>query len=51
MDEYPPLLGSHSAELVDSLGVLDAKLLLALSTTRLIPEAAWGALATGDARE
>jgi purine-binding chemotaxis protein CheW len=50
MDEYPPLLGSDSAEIVDSLGVLDTKLLLALSTMRLLPDAAWASVTAGDAQ-
>jgi purine-binding chemotaxis protein CheW len=45
---FPPLLGSESAELIESLAVLDAKLLVALTTTRLIPEGAWAELAVGE---
>jgi len=44
LDEMPPLLGHASEQAVRAVGTLDAELLLALRTARLVPESVWRAL-------
>jgi len=41
LTELPPLLGGASADVVRALGLLDARLLVVLETSKLLPEVAW----------
>lgn len=45
MVEVPGLVGSDGARLLESVGRLDGALLVVLRTVRILPAAAWGALA------
>ena len=47
--EIPPLLQQASSEVVSAVGILDAQLLLVLTTFRLLPESVWDALAASEA--
>jgi purine-binding chemotaxis protein CheW len=44
LHELPPLLGDARADLVATLGAIDAQLLLVLRTARVVPESFWAAL-------
>lgn len=48
--ELPPLLRDMGAELITSVSVLDASLLLLLETSRMVPEAVWMALEANEGR-
>lgn len=43
IDELPPLLGDHATE-ATRMGALDAKLLVVLQTSRVVPEPTWNAI-------
>ncbi len=43
--EIPPLLRDANSELISAIGVLDAKLLVVLRSTRVAPDGVWQALA------
>lgn len=43
--QMPPLLSEAHAEVVEAIGVLDARLLLVLRASRLLPQEAWEKLA------
>lgn len=47
--ELPPLLRDASADVIASVGSLDARLLVVLSSTRLLPESAWADLRVHEA--
>jgi purine-binding chemotaxis protein CheW len=47
--ETPPLLQVARADLIESVGVLDAQLLVVLRASRLVPEDAWHKLELGRA--
>jgi purine-binding chemotaxis protein CheW len=49
LTELPPLLRRASAEVVAAVGLLDARLLLVLETSRVLPDSGWGSLETGGA--
>ncbi len=49
LSELPPLLRSASAEVVTAVGSLDARLLLLLETSRMLPDPSWANLDTGGA--
>ncbi|HKO53721.1 MAG TPA: chemotaxis protein CheW [Polyangiaceae bacterium] len=44
LGELPPLLGGASAEVITALGSLDARLLLLLETSRMLPDSGWASL-------
>lgn len=44
LSDVPPLLRDASADVVASIGSLDAELLLVLETARLVPDAVWSAI-------
>lgn len=44
LHDLPPLLRDANAEAIASIGILDAELLVMLSSGRLVPEAVWTAL-------
>jgi purine-binding chemotaxis protein CheW len=44
LSELPPLLGSASAEVITAVGSLDARLLLVLETSRMLPDSSWASL-------
>lgn len=50
LNELPPLLGGASAQVVVSLGSLDARLLLLLETSRIVPDASWATLSAHGVR-
>jgi purine-binding chemotaxis protein CheW len=41
VDKMPPLLRDARAEVIEAIGVLDARLLLVLRASRLLPEEIW----------
>jgi purine-binding chemotaxis protein CheW len=45
VEEMPPLLRDARAEVIEAVGVLDARLLLVLRASRLLPEEIWQKLA------
>jgi purine-binding chemotaxis protein CheW len=45
LHQAPSLLGGSAAELMSSIGVLDASLLVVLNAARIVPEAVWHSLA------
>jgi purine-binding chemotaxis protein CheW len=45
VEEMPPLLRDARAEVIEAVGVLDARLLLVLRASRLLPEEIWQRLA------
>ena len=47
LHDLPPLLKNSSADVLDSIGALDAQLFLVLAAGRLIPEEVWSVL-SGD---
>ena len=49
LQTLPPLLRDAGAEVVDTVGVLDGELLVALRAGRLVPEEVWQALAAREA--
>src|SRR2546425_3225432 len=49
LQQLPPLLRDAGAEVVDTVGVLDGELLVALRAGRLVPEEVWQALAAREA--
>jgi purine-binding chemotaxis protein CheW len=46
----PPLLRDASTDVVESIGVLDDRLLLVLRASHLVPEELWARLSTGESR-
>lgn len=50
LGELPPLLRDVAADLVESVGVRDAELLVVLRAARLVPEEVWATLAAAEAR-
>lgn len=42
--DLPPLLSGASAEVISAIGSLDARLLLLLETSRMLPESSWASL-------
>ncbi|HYQ46781.1 MAG TPA: chemotaxis protein CheW [Polyangiaceae bacterium] len=42
--ELPPLLAGASSEIITAIGSLDARLLLVLETSRVLPESSWASL-------
>ena len=48
LGELPSLLRDVAADLIDSFGILDAQLLLVLSTTRIVPDEVWATLAAAE---
>jgi purine-binding chemotaxis protein CheW len=44
LGEMPPLLRGAQADVVSSIGALDAELLLVLSSARVVPDSLWRAL-------
>jgi len=44
LEELPALLREAKSEVVETLGALDAKLLLVLKTARLVPGSLWADL-------
>lgn len=42
--ELPPLLSAASSEVISAIGSLDARLLLVLETSRMLPESSWATL-------
>lgn len=46
--EMPPLLRDAQADTIESIGVLDAELLLVLRASRLLPDEIWQKLSTQD---
>jgi purine-binding chemotaxis protein CheW len=47
--EMPPLLRGASADIIETMGTLDAQLLVVLQATHLLPEAIWQTLAARQA--
>jgi len=47
--ELPPLLSGASSEVIGAIGSLDARLLLVLETSRLVPESGWASLEGAEA--
>ncbi|MCU1279831.1 MAG: hypothetical protein JWM53_3377 [bacterium] len=47
LGETPPLLQAARADLIESVGILDAQLLIVLRAARLLPEDAWHKLKLG----
>jgi purine-binding chemotaxis protein CheW len=47
--DLPPLLGPASAELIESVGALDADAILALETGHMVPDAVWDRLTQQEA--
>ena len=47
--DLPPLLSGASSEVITTIGSLDARLLLVLETSRLLPESSWASLEGADA--
>jgi purine-binding chemotaxis protein CheW len=47
--EMPPLLRGASAEMIETMGTLDAQLLVVLQAMRILPEAIWQKLETRQA--
>jgi len=47
--QMPPLLGGASAEVIATIGSLDAGLLLFLETSKMLPDFAWASLKSGSA--
>lgn len=45
MERVPPLLRDACAEIIESIGVLDQELYLALQSARIVPDELWPALA------
>jgi purine-binding chemotaxis protein CheW len=50
LQEMPPLLRSASADVIEAIGTLDARLLVALRATRILPDATWDALEAYEGR-
>ncbi|MEI9948856.1 MAG: chemotaxis protein CheW [Pseudomonadota bacterium] len=50
VSELPPLLGGTSAEVILAVGSLDARLLLLLETSRMLPGFSWSSLEAGGAQ-
>jgi purine-binding chemotaxis protein CheW len=48
--EVPRLLREASADVIASIGALDAELLLLLETAHLVPDAVWSAIGAAEAR-
>ena len=48
LGDLPPLLRDVSADLIESFGTLDAKLLVALRAARIFPDEVWSTLATSE---
>jgi purine-binding chemotaxis protein CheW len=48
--ELPPLLGEAAAEVVATVGALDAELLVVLRSARWVPSGAWQAIEEGPVR-
>jgi len=46
---FPPMLGAMASDVVSAIGMLDARLLLVLETTRLLPESVWSEIEGGGA--
>lgn len=44
LGELPPLLGAAGAEVIAAVGSLDARLLLLLETSRMLPDSSWASL-------
>jgi len=44
LGELPPVLGRASAEVISAVGALDARLLLVLETSRMLPDSSWASL-------
>jgi purine-binding chemotaxis protein CheW len=49
LQDLPPLLRDAGTDTVVAMGTLDAQLLIVLNSARLIPDAVWLALETGEA--
>jgi purine-binding chemotaxis protein CheW len=50
VSELPPLLSGASAEVIAALGSLDARLLLVLETSRMLPDLGWVSPEAGGSR-
>jgi purine-binding chemotaxis protein CheW len=48
VEDMPPLLRDARAEVIEAIGVLDARLLLVLRASRLLPEDIWQKLSSGE---
>ncbi|MEI9938667.1 MAG: chemotaxis protein CheW [Pseudomonadota bacterium] len=48
--ELPPLLGAAGAEVITLVGSLDARLLLVLETSRMLPDSSWASLEVSGAQ-
>jgi purine-binding chemotaxis protein CheW len=49
LDELPPLLRDANTDVISTIGMLDAQLLVVLRSARLIPEPVWTALTASGA--
>lgn len=49
LTELAPLLGADAVEVIETVGRLDAELLVVLSAMKIVPQAVWEALAAGPA--
>lgn len=50
LDALPPLLADAGTDVVAAIGTLDAHFLVVLQVARLVPESAFGALASQEGR-